>query len=27
VSLHGNRYEVNTGLVGRVADLLFTPST
>ena len=25
VSLHGNRYEVDTGLVGRVVDLLFTP--
>jgi len=25
VSLHGNRYEVDAGLVGRVVDLLFTP--
>ena len=25
VSLHGNRYEVDTALVGRVVDLLFTP--
>lgn len=25
VSLHGNRYEVDTALIGRVVDLLFTP--
>jgi putative transposase len=25
VSLHGNRYEVDAALVGRVVDLLFTP--
>jgi putative transposase len=25
VSLHGNRYQVDAGLVGRVVDLLFTP--
>ena len=25
MSLHGNRYEVDAGLVGRIVDLLFTP--